>query len=127
MSHERRRTAGSDESQVPTAALPAPLPALDREIERSGAPDRVTSRVMARIAPRRTRRAIWLPSPAALIVAAGLGSLVDLVFVGARISTGQEVVVMDPLVFGPAVTRVSDDRAQQWAAGWASAWFCRWR
>ncbi len=91
---------------IPEEALDAGLAraaeALDREIAASAAVDRVTRRVMARIARRPVRRGVWFAIAAALIIAAGLGSLADLAFVGAR-TGGQEVVVMDPLVFGPAV------------------------
>jgi hypothetical protein len=93
-----------DELQILDRGLAGAAEALDREIAASGALDRVTGRVMARVARRPARRAIWFAIAAALVVAAGLGSLADLVFVDARISAGQEVVVMDPLVFEPAVT-----------------------
>ncbi len=93
-----------DELRVLDRGLAGAAKALDREIAASGALDRVTGRVMARVARRPPRRAIWLAIATALIVAAGLGSLADLVFVGARTGPGQEVVVMDPLGFGPAVT-----------------------
>ena len=36
-------------------------------------------------------------------LAAGLGSLADLAFIGARADAAQEVVVLDPLVFGTTV------------------------
>jgi hypothetical protein len=93
-----------DELQRLDRGLAGAAEALDRDIAASGALGRVTERVMARVARRPARRAIWFAIAAALIVAAGLGSLADLVFVGARIGSGQEVVVMDPLGFGPAAT-----------------------
>ena len=92
-----------DDVRALDAGLARAAEALDREIAASGAVARVAERVKKRIQRRPARRAIWLAIAAALIVAAGLGSLADLVFVGARIGSGQEVVVMDPLVFGPAV------------------------
>jgi hypothetical protein len=92
-----------DEFRVLHVGLAAAAKALDREIEASGAVDRVTSRVMARIAPRRTRRAIWFAIAATLVIAAGLGSVADLALNDARVSAAREVVVLDPLVFGTAV------------------------
>lgn len=92
-----------NEMHVLDSGLARAAQALDSEIAASGAVDRVTRRVMARVAQQPARRAIWFAIAAALIVAAGLGSLADLAFVGGRTGAGQEVVVMDPLVFGPAV------------------------
>ncbi len=92
-----------DEFRALDVGLARAAEALDREIAASGAAARVAEHVTRRVARRPARRAVWFAIAAALIVAAGLGSLADLVFVGARIGSGQEVVVMDPLVFGPAV------------------------
>ncbi len=92
-----------DEVRALDAGLARAAVALDREIAASGAVERIADRVMRRVARRPARRAVWFAIAAALIVAAGLGSLADLAFVGDRTGPGQEVVVMDPLVFGPAV------------------------
>ena len=78
--------------------------ALDREIAASASVDRVADRVAARLAEhRRARRSIWFAVAAALIIAAGLGSLADLALIGVRSGPGAEVVMMDPLIFGTAV------------------------
>ncbi len=92
-----------DELQVLDHGLARAAEALDREIAASGAAERIAGRVTAHLRRRPTRRAVWFAIAAALIIAAGLGSLADLAFIGGRTSPGQEVVVMDPLVFGPAV------------------------
>lgn len=76
---------------------------LDREIAASGAVDRIAGRVMARVRRRPVHRATWLAVAAALIVAAGLGSLADLTLFGWRTQPTQDVVVLDPLIFGTAV------------------------
>ena len=93
-----------DESRALAAALGRAADALDRDIAASAAVDRIAGRVMARLAERRqTRRSIWFAVAAALIIAAGLGSLADLALIGARSGPYAEVVVMDPLIFGTAV------------------------
>ncbi len=92
----------TDELSMLETGLAGAARALDREIAASGASARVAGRVMAGLAARRrARRAIWFAVAAALIVAAGLGSLTDLTLIGARTNNaGQDVVVMDPLIFG---------------------------
>ena len=92
-----------DEFRVLHVGLAAAAKALDREIEASGAVDRVTSRVLARTAPRPAPRAIWFAIAAALVIAAGLGSVADRALNDARINSTGEVVVLDPLVFGATV------------------------
>ncbi len=92
-----------DDIHALDAGLARAAGALDREIAASGAVDRVASRVMAQVAPPKARRAIWFAIAAALIIAAGLGSLADLALLGPRTATDQEVVVMDPLIFGTTV------------------------
>lgn len=78
--------------------------AIDRDIAASGAIDRVVRVVAARMVEhRRARRSIWFAVAAALIIAAGLGSLADLTLIGSRSGPGGEAVVMDPLIFGTAV------------------------
>ena len=92
-----------DEFDGLTMGLSRAAQALDGEIAASGAVDRVVGRVMAHTARSPARRSIWFAIAAALIIAAGLGSVADLVFIGARSGSGQEVVVMDPLIFGTTV------------------------
>jgi hypothetical protein len=82
--------------------LRAARDALDLEIEDDGAAERVSAAIMARIsAPARRRRpARWLAVAAAVIVSACLGSSVDIAVLGSHETSGQEVVVLDPIVFG---------------------------
>jgi len=75
---------------------------VDREIAESGAVERVVGRVMAKTAARPVRRAAWFAIAAALVLAACLGSLADLTFLGGGAPQRQEVVVLEPLIFGPA-------------------------
>ena len=91
-----------EELDVLDRGLARAAEALDREIAASGAADRVVEQVAARVS-RRAPGAVWFAIAAALIVAAGLGSLADLVFFGTRPDPAQEVVVLDPLVFGTTV------------------------
>ena len=92
-----------EEIRALDAGLAGAAQALDRDIAASGALERIAGRVTRRVQRRPARRAVWFAIAAALIIAAGLGSLADLAFVGARTGAGQEVVVMDPLIFGSAV------------------------
>ena len=92
-----------DELRVLDGGLARAARALDRDIADSGAVERVARRVMGRVAARPThRRAFWFAVAATLVVAAGLGSLADVAFTG-RSASNQEVVVVDPLIFGTAV------------------------
>lgn len=75
---------------------------IDREIEDIGAVERVVGRVMARTVARPVRRVAWFAIAAALLLAAGLGSLADLAFQPSATPSRQEVVVLEPLIFGPA-------------------------
>ena len=90
-----------DEMRSLEAGLARAALALDREIAASGSADRVARKVMARVGYAPARIA-WFAIAAALLLAAGLGSIADLTLVGARSDPGQQVVVLDPLVFGPA-------------------------
>ncbi len=75
--------------------------ALDREIAASGGAGRVAGRVLARATARPVRRAAWVAIAATMLIAACLGSLADLALIGSRDGPRQELVVLDPLVFGP--------------------------
>ncbi len=93
-----------DDDRALAAGLAGAAEALDREIAASGALDRVVGRVRAGVAAhRRAQRRVWLAIAAALILAAGLGSLADVTLIGARGVPDREVVVMDPLIFGTAM------------------------
>ena len=92
-----------DELRALDGGLARAARALDREIADSGAVDRVARRVMTRVAAGPPhRRALWFAVAATLVVAAGLGSLADVAFTAGSASN-QEVVVVDPLIFGTAV------------------------
>ncbi len=92
-----------DELHTLDGGLARAARALDREIADSGAAERVARRVMARVAARPShRRTLWFAVAATLVVAAGLGSWADVAFTG-RSASNQEVVVVDPLIFGTAV------------------------
>jgi hypothetical protein len=90
-----------DEVRMLDAGLTRAALALDRQIADSGSADRVVRKVMARVAGEPVRIA-WFAIAAALLLAAGLGSAADFALVGARSDPAQQVVVLDPLVFGPA-------------------------
>jgi hypothetical protein len=82
-------------------ALAAAAAETDRDIAASGAATRVSAGVLARIA-RPVRRIPWFAIAAALVLAAGLGSIADLTLVApAADDPGQNVVLLDPMVFGP--------------------------
>jgi hypothetical protein len=76
---------------------------VDREVQASGAPERL-KRALAGL-PARARRwspRSWAAVAAALVVAAGLGSFIDFAVVGSD-NGRYEAVVVDPLVFGTAL------------------------
>lgn len=89
-----------DRSRRLDTMLAAAAAAMDAEIARSGAAARVSGSVMAAVGLTRSRRKRWMAVAAALVVAAGLGSLMDLSVVR-RVDDGVDVVILDPLVFGP--------------------------
>lgn len=92
--------AALDRSRRLDTMLATAADAMDAEIARSGAAARVAGSVMAAVGLTRSRRKRWMAVAAALVVAAGLGSLMDLSVVR-RVDDGVDVVILDPLVFGP--------------------------
>lgn len=74
--------------------------ALDAEIAASGAVARIGAAIQATL-PDRHSRSRWIAVAAALVIAAGLGSVFDLRFLAPLDERGVDVVVLDPLVFGP--------------------------
>jgi hypothetical protein len=82
-------------------ALVAAAAETDREIAASGASLRVGAAVLARIGARSLRRIPWVAIAATLLIAAGLGSVADLTLVNAADESGQSIVLLDPMVFGP--------------------------
>ena len=89
-----------DDLRILDAGLARAAAALDSEIAASGEAGRVARVVVARVTRPPVRRAAWFAIAAALLLAAGLGSLADLALLGARDDLRQQVVVLDPLVFG---------------------------
>jgi hypothetical protein len=75
--------------------------AIDRDIIASGAIGRVQQAVLLSVSRDRERRLPWVAIAAGLVVAACLGGLVDLAVLGSRDAAPVDVVIVDPLVFGP--------------------------
>jgi hypothetical protein len=73
---------------------------LDADIRASGALDRVGAAVLAR-RPQQAPRSGWMAIAAAIVIAAGIGGVVDGGVAADASQQGVEVVVLDPLVFGP--------------------------
>lgn len=74
--------------------------ALDAEIAAIGAVARISEAIQASL-PDRHSRSRWIAVAAALVIAAGLGSVFDLRFLAPLQERSVDVVVLDPLVFGP--------------------------
>ena len=85
------------------AGLASVRDAMDAEIAASGAVLRVRSAVLAAV-PRRINARRWRLVAAAVVVAAGLGALADVTILSPAGSQPMEVVILDPLVFGPTGT-----------------------
>jgi hypothetical protein len=81
------------------AGLLAARDAVDRDIASGGAGERVTRAVAARRSARRRLR--WMAAAAAIVIAAGIGGVVNTGIVTASGQQTVDVVVVDPLVFGP--------------------------
>jgi hypothetical protein len=79
--------------------------ALDAEIVASGAVVRIGAALQASL-PDRHSRSRWIAVAAALVFAAGLGSVFDLRFLAPLDERGVDVVVLDPLVFGPTEVEI---------------------
>jgi hypothetical protein len=83
-------------------ALAAARVSVDAEIAASGATERVLRALISTgVRPHRWSPRSWIAVAAALVVAAGLGSFIDVTVVGSR-DGSYDVVVVDPFVFGPA-------------------------
>jgi hypothetical protein len=99
---DRGLRAWYDDSVALRESLAGARLALDVEIATSGAAARIEAALMGSLPRQGPRRNRWIAVAAALVVAAGLGSAYDLV-VGSRATDAPiNVVVLDPLVFGPA-------------------------
>lgn len=111
LANEARRRALADRdfrARIDAAAslamgLAAVRDQIDAEIAAAGAAGRVQAAVLAALPPRRhTRR--WALVAAAVLVAAALGALADVTIFAPAGSRPIEVVILDPLAFGPAGT-----------------------
>jgi hypothetical protein len=104
---DRDLRAALDDARTLDRGLAEARAALDAEIFASGSADRVLAATRAAIGPRPFGGWRWAAAVAVIVCAAGLGSIADF-RIGAR---GNEapinVVVLDPLVFGPITI---DDR-----------------
>jgi hypothetical protein len=76
---------------------------MDAEVAASGASARVERNVLAAI-PRRYNARRWAMVAAAVIVAAALGAIADVTILAPSGSEPIEVVILDPLLLGPAGT-----------------------
>jgi hypothetical protein len=85
------------------AGLASVRDTMDAEIAASGAALRVRAGVPGAV-PRRIDARRWRLVAAAVVVAAGLGALADVTILAPAGSQPMEVVILDPLVFGPAET-----------------------
>lgn len=92
-----------DEAAALSAGLGSLRVAMDAEIATSGAAQRVEAGVLAAL-PRRRNGRRWALVAAAVVAAAALGAIVDVTILAPAGSEPIEVVVLDPLVFGPALT-----------------------
>lgn len=81
------------------AGLAALGEVMGAEIVASGAAARVEAGVLATLPRRSSRR--WAMVAAAVIAAAALGAIADLTILAPAGSEPIEVVILDPLVFGP--------------------------
>lgn len=77
--------------------------ATDTGIAASGAAARVQRAVLAAV-PRRPDARRWVLIAASLVVAAALGAVADLTIFAPAGDSLLEVVILDPLVFGPTGT-----------------------
>jgi len=85
------------------AGLASIRDAMDAEIAASGTVGRVEQAVLAAI-PRRYNARRWAMVAAAVVVAAALGALADVTILAPAGNEPIEVVILDPLLLGPAVT-----------------------
>jgi hypothetical protein len=100
----RALRAWYDDAVTLERGLTAARVAADFETAASGALARVEQGLSRRLLPSRPQRSRrWIAIAAGLVIAAGLGSAYDLAtFAVAQAGRPINVVVLDPLVFGPA-------------------------
>jgi len=76
--------------------------AIDAEIAGSGGPERIAGAVLAAAArPAGLLRPRWVAIAATLVIAAGLGAVYEFITNGPPDGQSFDMVVLDPLVFGP--------------------------
>ena len=97
---DRALRAHYDDAVTLWDGLSAARAAADADVATSGALARIESALIGEVPPRRSWRSRWIAIAAALVVGAGLGSAYDLVIGDGVSSSGLNVVVLDPLVFG---------------------------
>jgi hypothetical protein len=100
---DRETRAALDDARALDRGLAAARSGLDGEL--AGAAARTVQAALAVISPAPFGRWRWAAAAAVVVVAAGLGSVTDLGLAGNEATT--QVVVVDPLVFGPLA---GDDR-----------------
>lgn len=98
---DRALRAWYDDAAILDRGLAAARAAVDGEIAASGAVARIENGLARRLSGQRASRH-WIAVAAALVLAAGLGSAYDLAIAGGASGQPLNVVVLDPLVFGPA-------------------------
>ena len=99
----RALRAWYDDAITLERGLAAARAAADAEIAASGAIARIERGLAQRLLPVRPRRSNrWIAVAAGLVIAAGLGSAYDLATSANIDGRPINVVVLDPLVFGPA-------------------------
>lgn len=98
---DRDLRASLDAARVLDRGLAAARQSLDEEILVSGAADRVAEATSAALAPRPFGGWRWAAAVAVIVSAAGLGSIADLRLGALGSEAPLNVVVLDPLVFGP--------------------------
>lgn len=101
---DRAFRARLDTAMAIDAGLARVRDALDAEIAATGAVARVEAEALAAASPRVASGRRWALVGAAAIAAAVLGAIVDVTLLAPLGSQSFDVVVLDPLVFGPTGT-----------------------
>lgn len=104
---DRDLRASLDAARNLDRGLAAARQSLDDEILDSGAADRIAAATSAAVTQRPFGGWRWVAAVAVIVSAAGLGSIADLRLGALGIEAPVNVVVLDPLVFGPIA---NDDR-----------------
>jgi hypothetical protein len=94
---DRHARAALDEARALDRGLAAARSALDGEL--AGATARILQSTLASVAPSPFGHWRWAAAVAVLVTAAGLGSIADIGLANSEAPT--QIVIVDPLVFGP--------------------------